>query len=98
MGGGALRTTEPGEGGHVSAGAQAWPPVPMWNRRVPGRPGTAPLLWLVGTHGGAGVTSLATSISFAGDAERRWPGQIGSAGEVDSPFVVLVARTHMSGL
>ena len=70
----------------------------MWNRRVPGHSGTAPLLWLVGTHGGSGVTSLAASISFAGDAGCRWPGQIGSAGEVDSPFVVLVARTHMSGL
>lgn len=70
----------------------------MWNRRVPGHSGPAPLVWLVGTHGGAGVTSLATSISFAGDAGRRWPGQIGSSGEVDSPFVVLIARTHMSGL
>ncbi|WP_157129143.1 hypothetical protein [Nocardia amamiensis] len=65
---------------------------------MPGHSGAAPLLWLVGTHGGAGVTSLAMSISFAGDAGRRWPGLIGSAGEVDSPFVVLVARTHMSGL
>lgn len=33
-----------------------------------GPAGTSPLVWLVGVHGGAGVTSLAASMSWAGDA------------------------------
>ncbi|MBF6135137.1 hypothetical protein IU501_19285 [Nocardia otitidiscaviarum] len=75
-----------------------WPPVPMWHRSVPVPPGRPPLVWLVGVHGGAGVTSLAASMSWAGDAGRRWPGRIGLLHDMDSPLVVLVARTHMSGV
>ncbi|MFI6866647.1 hypothetical protein [Nocardia sp. NPDC050406] len=76
----------------------AWPPVPMWHRAVPNQSGRPPLLWLVGVHGGAGTTSLAASMSWAGDAGRRWPGRIGLVRDMDSPLVVLVARTHMSGV
>ncbi|MEV6768712.1 hypothetical protein AB0N05_08750 [Nocardia sp. NPDC051030] len=75
-----------------------WPPVPMWHRAVPGRVGPPPLVWLIGVHGGAGVTSLAASLRWAGDAGRRWPGRIGLVRDMDSPLMVLVARTHMSGL
>ncbi|WP_067690814.1 hypothetical protein [Nocardia jejuensis] len=75
-----------------------WPPVPMWHRAVPGQFGKPPLVWLIGVHGGAGVTSLASTLRWAGDAGRRWPGRIGLVRDMDSPLVVLVARTHLSGL
>lgn len=76
-----------------------WAPVPMWSQSVPGQQaGRPPLLWLVGTHGGAGVSYLAASIGFAGDAGQRWPGMTGFARGLDSPLVVLVARSHMHGL
>ncbi|NNH71224.1 hypothetical protein HLB23_15345 [Nocardia uniformis] len=75
-----------------------WPPVPMWHKAVPTPPGRPPLVWLVGVHGGAGTTSLAASMSWTGDAGRRWPGRIGLVRDMDSPLVVLVARTHMSGI
>ncbi|MFD4356807.1 hypothetical protein ACFWPX_29945 [Nocardia sp. NPDC058518] len=80
--------------------ARAWPPVPMWNRSVaPTMPNRqAPMLWLVGMHGGAGVSSLTASLPFAGDAGTRWPGNIGASKGLDSPFVVAVARTHLHGL
>ncbi|WP_330179600.1 hypothetical protein OHB26_24505 [Nocardia sp. NBC_01503] len=74
------------------------PPVPMWQRAVPNRPARPPLLWLVGVHGGAGVSSLAASMSWAGDAGQRWPARIGIGADMDSPLVVLVARTHMRGM
>ncbi|MFJ4655914.1 hypothetical protein ACIP5Y_31970 [Nocardia sp. NPDC088792] len=76
----------------------AVPPVPMWHRAVPNSPPRPPLVWLVGVHGGAGVSSLAASLSWAGDAGQRWPARIGLAADMDSPLVVLVARTHMRGL
>ncbi|MFI1912231.1 hypothetical protein [Nocardia sp. NPDC020380] len=76
----------------------AVPPVPMWHRAVPNSPPRPPLVWLVGVHGGAGVSSLAASLSWAGDAGQRWPARIGLAADMDSPLVVLVARTNMRGL
>ncbi|MGN2642258.1 hypothetical protein ACTD5D_40045 [Nocardia takedensis] len=86
-------TSERGEG------PSEWPTVPMWQRAVPGGPGrVAPLVWLVGAHGGAGVSSVAASIGFAGDAQRRWPTRVGFGDGDDSPLVVLLARTHMAGL
>ncbi|WP_280184398.1 MULTISPECIES: hypothetical protein [Nocardia] len=75
-----------------------WPPVPMWSQRVPGQVSRPPLVWLLGAHGGAGTTALASSLSYAGDAHRRWPGLVGIGRDLDSPFVVVVGRTHMSGL
>ncbi|QLY29308.1 hypothetical protein H0264_29115 [Nocardia huaxiensis] len=74
------------------------PPVPMWQRAVPSRRGRPPLLWLVGVHGGAGVSSLAASMDWAGDAGQRWPARIGVGADMDSPLVVLVARSHMHGI
>ncbi|AYF76242.1 hypothetical protein D7D52_23140 [Nocardia yunnanensis] len=82
--------------GHSSAPAME--PVPMWHRAVPTRLARPPLLWLVGVHGGAGVSSLAASLSWAGDAGQRWPARIGLAGDMDSPLVVLVGRSHLRGV
>ncbi|APA99853.1 hypothetical protein [Nocardia seriolae] len=73
-------------------------PVPMWHRAVPNRPERPPLVWLVGVHGGAGVSSLAASLSWAGDAGQRWPARIGLAADMDSPLVVLVGRSHLHGV
>jgi len=48
-------------------------------------------LWVVGVHGGAGETTLAVALSGSG-TDRRWP-------RADNPpRVLLVARTHLSGL
>lgn len=55
-----------------------------------------PLLWLLGAHGGAGVTNLTASIAPAGDCDRTWPDAAPDTG--DSPLVVIVARTHLWGL
>lgn len=40
---------------------------------------------------------LEASLAYAGDAQRRWPSLIGYSA-LDSPLVVIVTRTHMSGL
>lgn len=48
-------------------------------------------LWVAGVHGGAGETTLAVALSSSG-TDRRWP-------RADTPArVLLVARTHLSGL
>ena len=58
------------------------------------RPG--PAVWLVGAHGGAGVSTLAHYLSFTGDSDRRWPR--GNDIENESPYVVMVARESDRGL
>ncbi|PPJ27465.1 hypothetical protein C5E45_13580 [Nocardia nova] len=65
----------------------------MWDRPVPGA-GRAPLVWLLGVHGGAGASTLAHVLAPAADSHRRWPGVF----ERESPFVVLVARETIAGL
>ncbi|WP_425464623.1 hypothetical protein [Nocardia yunnanensis] len=67
--------------------------APIWDRPVPGG-GRAPLVWLLGVHGGAGATTLAHVLAPAADSYRRWPGGF----ERESPFVVLVARETIAGL
>ncbi|WP_040797140.1 hypothetical protein [Nocardia higoensis] len=67
--------------------------APVWDRPVPGV-GRAPLVWLLGVHGGAGATTLAHVLAPTADASRRWPGGF----DRESPFVVLVARETISGL
>ena len=52
-------------------------------------------LWWVAPHGGAGETTLAQLLPDSAAADHRWP--IRPEGE-DRPYVVLVARTHQSGL
>lgn len=58
------------------------------------RPG--PAVWLLGAHGGAGVSTLARYWDFAGDAGREWP--CGTDREVESPYVVVVCRETVEGL
>ncbi|WP_245722057.1 hypothetical protein [Nocardia crassostreae] len=67
--------------------------APIWDRPVPGG-GRAPLVWLLGVHGGAGASTLAHVLAPAADAYRRWPGGF----ERESPFVVLIARETIAGL
>ncbi|WP_194852780.1 hypothetical protein [Nocardia sp. SYP-A9097] len=67
--------------------------APIWDRPVPGG-GRAPLVWLLGVHGGAGASTLAHVLAPAADSYRRWPGGF----DRESPFVVLVARETISGL
>ncbi len=55
--------------------------------------GSNALLWMVGCHGGAGVSTIAQMLDHAGDGERAWPGR-----DDESPFVVLVARESIDGL
>ncbi|NKS64809.1 hypothetical protein GS493_23485 [Rhodococcus hoagii] len=54
----------------------------------------APAWWLVGAHGGAGVSSLSASWVFAGDAMGAFPGGF----DEESPFVLVVAREHAQGI
>ncbi|MBH5144253.1 MULTISPECIES: hypothetical protein [Rhodococcus erythropolis group] len=58
------------------------------------RPG--PAVWLLGSTGGAGVSTLAQWLSFAGDSNRQWP--CGNDVENESPYVVIVARETSEGL
>lgn len=51
-------------------------------------------LWWVGTHGGAGESTLAELVPDWPAAEHAWPRTPGS----DPARVVLVARSHMRGL
>ncbi|WP_190824769.1 DUF6668 family protein [Saccharopolyspora pogona] len=54
-----------------------------------------PWVWLVGLHGGAGVSTLVHAMPrLAGDARRQLP----AGGGGQSPFVVVVARNHSDGL
>ncbi|BAE46287.1 hypothetical protein [Rhodococcus erythropolis] len=58
------------------------------------RPG--PAVWLMGSKGGAGVSTLAQWLSFTGDSDRQWP--CGTDVEAESPYVVIVARETSDGL
>jgi hypothetical protein len=51
--------------------------------------------WWLGAHGGAGETTLARAIAGSAAADHSWPAAPGSAVPHD---VVLLARTHLSGL
>jgi hypothetical protein len=65
-------------------------PVAQAGSRDPGR--TVPVS-VVGTHGGAGTSTVA-SLLRATDCYRRWP----EPGDGRPPHVVLVARTNAAGL
>lgn len=71
--------------------------VPVWEGPIPLRRSVAPpMVWLLGAHGGAGVSTLAHQLSVAGDARRRWPS--GRFPDQESPLVLVVASEHASGL
>lgn len=55
-----------------------------------------PAVWLLGAHGGAGVSTLAQYWEFADDAKYQWP--CGDDREVESPYVVVVCRETIQGL
>lgn len=81
---------------HAAAGVVPPPEsrrAAIWDRPVPGV-GRAPLVWLLGVHGGAGASTLANVLAPAADSGRRWPGVF----DRESPFVVLVARETIAGL
>lgn len=54
-----------------------------------------PKVWVVGLHGGAGATSIANLIDGAEELPASWPIVLDE--ELVAP-VILVARTHYSGL
>ncbi|NNH73660.1 hypothetical protein HLB23_28055 [Nocardia uniformis] len=66
----------------------------MWDRPVPHSGARAPMVWLLGAHGGAGVSTLERVLAPAADAQRRWPAVL----DGESPFVVIVARETLDGL
>lgn len=80
--------------------AGGYPPPPE-HRRLPVASkalefqGSAPRVWAVSAHGGAGATSLVSQVPFLGDA-----GQVFPSGKVDgeSDLVVICAAETISGL
>ncbi|MFZ2177592.1 MAG: hypothetical protein WAW17_26910, partial [Rhodococcus sp. (in: high G+C Gram-positive bacteria)] len=67
----------------------------IWDRPVPrGQNGPAPLVWLLGAHGGAGISTLGHVLDFAGECGRKWPAPF----DGESPFVVIVARERVDSL
>jgi hypothetical protein len=72
----------------MNAAAAFTSPIPV------SRPG--PAVWLRGAHGGSGVSTLCRYLDFVGDSAQQWP--CGNDVEVESPYVVLVARESDAGL
>jgi len=65
-------------------------------RRLPSRPATPPAaLWVVGTHGGAGESSIAELDDSWAAARHAWPRPVELA---DRCICVLTARTNVRGL
>lgn len=74
-----------------------WRQVHSWSGPVAPWPDAGhpnPWFWLVGLHGGAGVSTLTAAWPAAGDARRLMPG----GDPAQSPYVVVVARAHRVGL
>lgn len=65
--------------------------APVWDTPI-STTAPRPAFWLLGAHGGAGVSTLSRTWAPAGDAQRGWPAQDRYRG------VVIVARTHRQGL
>lgn len=75
----------------------AWRQVPSWSGPIPRHPDAGnpdPQFWLVGLHGGAGISTLTAAWPAAGDARRFMP----SGHPAQSPYAAVVARTHREGL
>lgn len=66
--------------------------APVWSRPVAEPSGRPPAVWLLGAHGGAGVSTLEKMWAPAGDSRRGWPAADAT------PFVVIVSRMQVSGL
>ena len=65
--------------------------------RVTLAPGAAARVWWVGAHGGAGESTLARLLAGSRASGHAWPVTVPDTRETRPP-VVLVARTHASGL
>lgn len=65
--------------------------APIW-REALSTDTPAPAFWLLGAHGGAGVSALARTWAPAADSRRGWPAADRHR------YVVVVARTHRAGL
>ncbi|NKY88886.1 hypothetical protein HGA07_25125 [Nocardia veterana] len=88
----------PPRGRRLSVAHAVAPPMnqraPIWDRPVPHEESRPPLVWLMGAHGGAGVSTLSRMLAPAADCGRQWPAVLGG----ESPFIVLVARETIEGL
>ncbi|WP_342760386.1 DUF6668 family protein [Nocardia arthritidis] len=67
--------------------------APIWAGPVPVGE-CQPLAWLLGAHGGAGVSCLERCLPHTVDCGGRWPAVIG----MESRFVVVVARETIVGI
>ncbi|WP_107661124.1 DUF6668 family protein [Nocardia suismassiliense] len=65
--------------------------APVWDRAL-STASPPPAIWLLGAHGGAGVSTLARTWAPAADSQRGWP----AADRY--PNVVVLTRTHRIGL
>lgn len=65
--------------------------LPVATSKIWGKPGRPPVVWLLGAHGGAGTTTLAESWAPAAETD-VWPA------EDEYPYVVIVCRSHRTGL
>lgn len=68
--------------------------APLWHIPVPHEASPPPLLWLLGAHGGAGVSTLERVLAPAADCRRQWPAVLGG----ESPYVLVVTRETLDGL
>ncbi|MGX1779249.1 hypothetical protein ACWIGW_44580 [Nocardia brasiliensis] len=68
--------------------------APLWHVPVPHESTPPPLVWLLGAHGGAGVSTLERLLAPAADCHRQWPAVLGG----ESPYVLVVARETLDGL
>ena len=67
----------------------------IWDRPVPrGLGSPAPLVWLLGAHGGAGISTLGHVLDFASECGQKWPAPL----QGESPFVAIVARERVDSL
>ena len=66
--------------------------APVWSRPIAEPGGRPPAVWLLGAHGGAGVSTLEKMWAPARDSRRGWPASD------TNPFVVIVSRMQVSGL
>ncbi|WP_205834996.1 DUF6668 family protein [Crystallibacter degradans] len=58
--------------------------------------GRTAAVWIIGTHGGAGETALSQLIVESQAASHSWP--VSSIHDGNKPRVLLVCRSHMTGL
>jgi hypothetical protein len=86
----------------AAAGALPQAPIPSWSQSPYAHLGgdaaqiSGAGWWWLGVHGGAGVSTLAEFLPGGADAQRLWPPAPHLSATSD--VVILVCRTHLSGL